>query len=653
VDAVGVSMSEVLAALDAVGVSVIITDLDGHIRVWSDSATALFGWTAHQVLGRLATQVTEWGLGQADAASVLLTSEGTPWSGETTVRTASGDLLQVRVSASLAGDGRDLVLSLATRTTSQIQALDDAGTAAALERADITHISDLAAQLLRLSAYDQLTALPNRTLFAQELARARDGHLSEGSPLALLFVDLDRFKLVNDERGHAAGDELLVEVASRLRTVVRQTDLVARFGDDEFVVICPATDGQGARNLAEVLCRRLGQVFAIGGVATTISVSIGVASTDVDPVDELLQCADRALHHAKNAGRARVEVHHSRMRAHQGRLQLLEDLRRSIYDNTLELHYQPIVGANNAIAGLEALLRWVHPERGPLPPTDVISLAEDNGLTSALGRWILARACHDLASLEGGERLHVAVNLSARQLNDPAVVSDVHRTLHRFGLAPERLVVEVTETSVITDVATTYEHLQALKDLGVRVALDDFGTGYSSLVYVRKLPVDMIKIDRSFVAGMVTSREDYAIVASMTNLAATVGLDVVAEGVESEEQAQLLRGLGCPYTQGYLWSRPVPLNALRPLLRPGAFGRPTAARQRATRSAARLTPVDQEDISRIVGLHRSGASVNTIAAALNADGRRTSRGTRWHASSVARVLADHAARTIRHEMLAQ
>ncbi|MDX6227232.1 MAG: diguanylate cyclase, partial [Frankiales bacterium] len=348
------------------------------------------------------------------------------------------------------------------------------------------------------------------------------------------------------------------------------------------------------------------------------------------------------LNCAKAGGSGRIEMHNPTMRGStQGRLQLLTDLRQAISTGNLALHYQPIVQAQGHVTGVEALLRWHHPRHGSVPPADVISLAEDNGLMPALGAWILNRACSDIANHPHAEAaaLEVAVNLSTRQLADPNIVETVRRTLSHSHLPPERLVLEVTETAMIADPETTSRRLEDLKRLGVRLALDDFGTGYSSLVYVRRFPVDIIKIDRSFIAGMDTNNEDFAIVASLTNLAGAVGLDVVAEGVETPAQAETLRRLGCTYMQGYLWSPAVPLPELAALLKPGAMHLLVQeAGRRANGTARGSIATDHETNGRILALHRAGASVTSIAAALNADNRRTPQGARWQASSVARAI---------------
>jgi diguanylate cyclase (GGDEF)-like protein/PAS domain S-box-containing protein len=608
--ALDLSLSEVLAGLDVLGVSVIVTDLDGKLLAWSDSSTALFGWSAEQVLGSWATDVTRWGMSQGDAASVLLTADGPPWSGEYDVVRADGEQVRVHISAALAGADKNLVLSLA-RSVETPPA--------------------------QQASYDRLTGLPNRGYLAQRLEQwQQDGW---GVGLAVLLVDIDRFKLVNDNRGHGAGDALLIAVANRLQASCRPSDTLARVGDDEFVLVRTDVNAEQARRFAEAVRSTFDEPCEAGDTQIPVSISIGIASTDDVSAAHLLTSAERALSWAKAGGSGRIEVHSPAIRgATEGRLQLLTDLRQAINDGTLALHYQPIVHAQGRVAGVEALLRWSHPRHGTVSPADVISLAEDHGLMPALGAWILNRACSDIAGSPhaGAAALQVAVNLSTRELADPNIVQTVRGALRRSNLAAQRLILEVTETAVIADPETTSARLHALKQLGVRLALDDFGTGYSSLVYVRRFPVDMIKIDRSFIAGMATNSEDLAIVASLTNLAGAVGLDVVAEGVETLGQAEILRRLGCTYMQGFLWSPAVPLVQLAALLPPGAM------HLRVQEPRGRKTPpssgADHETNGHILALHRSGASVNSIAAALNADSRRTPSGSRWQAGSVERVI---------------
>ena len=508
---------------------------------------------------------------------------------------------------------------------------------------DVTERKRREQQLHDLSLLDPLTGLPNRHLLTDRLSQSVERHERTGADVCVLFLNIDRFKLVNDGLGHEAGDAALRKVTQRLQAVMRDGDTLARVGADEFVVVCPDADAYVGQRVAETLLATFADDVEIADASVTLSASIGVACTSSVGVDELLRAADRAANRAKLHGGARVEVHDPTLRrVGGGQLRLVSDLRAALRADTLALHYQPIVGADGQVAGVEALLRWTHPELGPVSPMEAITAAENNGLMPELGEWILRRACIDIARLGGQSELAVAVNLSTRHLSDEGVVSAVDRALRASGLAPSRLTLEVTETSLLLDAEATLPTLRQLKALGVRIALDDFGTGYSSLSYLRDFPVDVIKIDRSFVAGMMNNRGDLAIVATLINLAATVDLNVVAEGVETADQAATIRRLGAGFGQGYLWSPAVPVDELPPLLRPGRFTalpREPASRQ-ARPAAAAPSVAEDGDRARIIALHRSGASPSTIAAALNADGRRTTKGGRWHRNSVAQVIAE-------------
>jgi diguanylate cyclase (GGDEF)-like protein/PAS domain S-box-containing protein len=510
---------------------------------------------------------------------------------------------------------------------------------------DITERKRQAHELEQLALQDQLTGLPNRHLLVDRLALATDRHLRTGNALSVLFLNIDRFKLVNDDFGHRAGDTVIQTLARRLRAVARDDDTLARFGGDEFVVVCPDADAYVATRIAETLRVTFDEPVQVGSASVSLGVSVGIACTDTGPADALLQSAESACRRAKGRGRGRIEVHDpSIRRLNEGQLRLVTDLRRAIAADELALDYQPIVRADGQVRAVEALLRWQHPELGPISPAEAVRAAEDNGLMNSLGEWILRRACLDLTRVPNAPDLGVTVNLSARQLVDASIVDVVAATLRHTGLAPGRLTLEVTETSLLVEGHTTLTTLRRLKDLGVRLALDDFGTGYSSLSYLREFPVDVIKIDRSFVAGMTSNRGDLAIVATLTNLAATVGMHVVAEGVETREQEDALRRLGVGYFQGFLWSPAVPTSELPALLRAGQFvAKRTPRGARRAQPQVQVPPVAEDpDRARIIALHGSGASPATIAAALNADGRLTLRGTRWHRNTVAQVIAEAA-----------
>ncbi|MDQ1619664.1 MAG: hypothetical protein QOE19_2233, partial [Actinomycetota bacterium] len=497
----------------------------------------------------------------------------------------------------------------------------------------------------RLALYDSLTGLPNRALKKDRMQGLVDEHERTGSDFAMLFCDIDRFKVINEAHGHRVGDQLLVAVAERLRETAREHDTVARFGGDAFVILCPAADAYVARRVAEEMRAAVEAPFQIAGHRLFVTVSLGLASTAEVAPQDLQQAAEAALYRAKECGRARVTVHDAATAASSaGRLELITELRRALDNDQLEMHYQPIVRlSGGGPVGVESLMRWTHPTKGPIPPALFIPLAEENGLMPLLGAWSLHRACRDAAAgfHVSGKPLYVAVNLSTTQLADPGALDVVRSALRTSGLPPEQLMLEVTETAVLGDVGQALDSLHALKSLGVRIALDDFGTGYSPLTYLRDFPVDVIKIDRSFVAGLGTDQDDSAIVASLVSLAAMVGVTAVAEGVETAAQEQLLRGFGCPFGQGFLWSTAVPAGEVAEVVTrlQHGHGRMLARRPQRSARSGDVAGLAEATVARIAALHQSGASLNTIAAVLNAERVPTARGTRWHRNTVARVVA--------------
>ncbi|MCW2725461.1 MAG: hypothetical protein JWN35_2382 [Frankiales bacterium] len=511
---------------------------------------------------------------------------------------------------------------------------------------DITQRKQLEEQLRQLALYDTLTGIPNRALGRDRFEQLKTEHERTGRDFALIKCDVDRFKLVNDAGGHAVGDAVLIAVAQRLREAARDNDTVCRFGGDEFVVLCPGADAYVARRVAERLCAAVQAPIDVDGDPVHVSLSIGVAATTEVPPETLLHAADTALFSAKARGRARVAVHEGDMQTSaRERSQLVSDLRGALNSDRLELWYQPIVTlGSDRPAGVEALARWTHPDRGPVSPELFIPLAEESGLITQLGAWSLHRACVDATQWPElpDPNWQVSVNLSGQQLGEPGIVDVVREALEVSGLQPARLMLEVTETAILGETQGAASILSALKALGVGLALDDFGTGYSSLTYLRSFPVDMIKIDRSFVAGLGSNGDDSSIVASLVSLATSVGVTVVAEGVETVEQQELLRSLGCPLGQGFLWSPAVPASELPAVLQRLAQSpvRTTAAPRTATAARTRWARADPDVTERIVALLESGASLETIAAALNGNGEIAPTGTRWSRKSVARVIAE-------------
>jgi diguanylate cyclase (GGDEF)-like protein/PAS domain S-box-containing protein len=436
---------------------------------------------------------------------------------------------------------------------------------------DITERKSAEEAMLHQAFHDTLTGLPNRALFLDRLGQALTRRGRIGSLTAVLFLDLDRFKWINDSLGHAAGDDLLVQVADRLSSAIRSGDSVARFGGDEFVVLCDELDGDWeARVIAERIGAALNDHFCVEGRDITVTASIGFATTAAASGatgDALLRDADAAMYRAKERGRHRIEAFQGGMRAMAlERLEVETDLRRALERDELVVHYQPVVRMTGAMVGVEALVRWQHPEKGLVPPGEFIPVAEETGLIQAVGAFVLHEACRQVAAWnrENPDRapLSVAVNLSARQMSAADLTRLVLTALNESGLEPGLLCLEITESVLMEDVTASRSVLQSLKELGVRLGIDDFGTGYSSLLYLRRFPVDFLKVDRSFVSGLGENSEDGAIVAGVLGLAHALGVGAIAEGVEQPAQADKLAALGCEQAQGFLWSRPLPAAEL-------------------------------------------------------------------------------------------
>lgn len=427
-------------------------------------------------------------------------------------------------------------------------------------------------ELRRSALHDPLTGLPNRTLVLDRLGHALERGARGGPPLALLLINLDRFRLVNAALGDQAGDAVLRDVAERLRGAVRPSDTVGRLGGDEFVVVCEGLpdDAAGAA-LAGRLVEAFREPFAVGGEDHRLTLSVGVAYGSGTPLaDAVLRDAVAATDRAKARGRDRFEVFDAALgTSTAARVALERDLRRAVERGEIVAAFQPIVAlSDGAITGVEALARWRHPARGMVSPAEFIPVAEDTGLIGGIGGAVLREACERVARWrEDGHRLTCHVNLSPHQVADPCLAATVAEVLETSGLPVEALVLELTESSVMEGGQQALDRLQELRHLGVRLVLDDFGTGYSSLSRLRRFPLDGIKVDRSFVADMGgDAREDVLIVAGIVELARTLGLTVVAEGVETREQLALLRRIGCRYAQGFLLARPLDAPAFAALL---------------------------------------------------------------------------------------
>ena len=470
-------------------------------------------------------------------------------------RLLAGQARTTQAERILAGPGGRPLPALASAT-----ALDDGASVVYQDlselRASEREARRLEQELRDASLHDALTGLANRALLFDRLEHALT---REATSTAVLFVDLDHFRGINDERGNAIGDEVLVAVADRLRAAVRPSDTVGRLGADEFVVVCEDADPAAGQEIAHRLLDALRPVVPTTRGSVSVGASIGVAVTPTAVGGSLVRHAETATYAAKAAGRGRVQLFDAAVaELARQRFELGIELSRAIAADELELHYQPIIDLGTGeVVGAEALARWHHPRLGPVPPDRFVAVAEAEGLTSVLDRWVVGRALAEGARLLPATA-YVAVNLSARTLGEPALEGWVAESAKGAGLAPERVVLEVTESATMADPRTAARVLEDLCHRGFRIAVDDFGTGHSSLAYLRRLPVATLKVDRSFVAEVTTDPGARAITASIVDLARTIGLTVVAEGVETAEQRDVLRTLGATSGQGWLWSRAVP-----------------------------------------------------------------------------------------------
>lgn len=422
-------------------------------------------------------------------------------------------------------------------------------------------------ELQFLALHDNLTKLPNRALLYDRLDQEIENARRDRKPFAVLFFDLDGFKQVNDAYGHHTGDLLLVEVARRIRSVVRARDTVARLGGDEFVVLAEAAEPSDAANLANKVIRTISMPNEIGGFLCEVSASAGIAlySEQMDRV-ALLQRADAAMYHAKALGRNTYSFFEESINADaQDQMLVLHDLRTALTRDELVLYYQPKFDAlTGALRGVEALVRWNHPQRGMLAPAEFIPLAEKFGLILPIGEWTVQEACRQMREWRdaGHGDWTVAVNFSAVQFNHPELIEMVKKGLADHELEPSCLVLEITESTAMSDPDASLSILQKLHQIGVRISIDDFGTGYSSLLYLKRLPAGELKIDRGFVRDLTLGGEDAAIISAIVALGRTLNLEIVAEGVETLEQREYLTSLGCTSLQGFLLGRPMPPDQL-------------------------------------------------------------------------------------------
>jgi diguanylate cyclase (GGDEF)-like protein/PAS domain S-box-containing protein len=522
-----------------------VTDAAGRVLWASDAIERLVGVPAERIAGTPLADHLTYRDEAREALIEILGRHGARGAIDTVAHTADGRAIDVaaRVTNLLEDPGvRGMVINLR-----------DVSERTALER-------DLRHQAL----HDPLTGLANRTLFEDRLTRAVATSRRSGRTLGVLFCDLDDFKTINDSLGHDTGDALLMELGRRFDAVLRSGDSVARLGGDEFAVLIEEACEPGtAVAVAERLLDAIRRPVVVGGRELAVHASVGIAIGDGrTDAQALLREADVAMYAAKADGKSRWRLFEPGMHdAVVRRLELRADLGFALERGELTLAYQPIVAVDSErIAGVEALLRWQHPERGTVSPAEFIPEAEETGLIVPIGRWVLEEATRRLAAWkrEQPDRApgYVSVNVAGRQLSDPAFTGDVAAALEHSGLHPGELVLEVTESSMIDDGAAEMR-LSELHDLGVRLAIDDFGSGYSALNYLRRFPLDILKIDRQFVQGLTTVPQDTALTGAMIAMAYALGLDVIAEGVEDAGQLDELRSLQCGLAQGYLFSRPV------------------------------------------------------------------------------------------------
>ncbi len=555
------TLSLLNATLDSTADGILVVDRDGRIRSFNHKFVEMWGLPE----SLLST-------GDDDEALAFVLSQ---------VQDPEAFLAKVReLYAQPEANSHDLIEFRDGRTVerySQPQRVDGFPVGRVWSFRDITERTRLEQELAHQAFHDSLTGLANQALFRDRVTHALSRAARRQRQLAVLFVDLDDFKTVNDSLGHTAGDALLVAVAERLRGSLRATDTAARLGGDEFALLVEDLGSDSdATGLADRLIDVLHQPFTVAGREIVVGASIGIAFHDPDSTTgQLLRNADIAMYTAKRGGKRRYEIFEPQMHAAaMERLEIRADLRRALDRGELTLQYQPIVTLDTGrISGVEALVRWSHPERGLLPPNAFIPIAEETGLICELGRQVLVEACTRTRcwQLQHPDEppLTVSVNLSPRQLQGDELISHIAEALELSGLAPSTLVLEITEGAMMHDTENIIAKLEALKALGVKLAVDDFGTGYSSLSYLQRFPIDILKIDRTFIAGIDSDDSNSSLVGAIVSLARTLQLQAVAEGVETGTQVDVLGQLGCDLAQGYYLARPVDADVLEEILRTG------------------------------------------------------------------------------------
>jgi diguanylate cyclase (GGDEF)-like protein/PAS domain S-box-containing protein len=534
---------------------IMVADVTGQFRYVSPAVRTLLGHEPDVLVGRDWTDLVH-----PDDAAVVRAVTGQ-------VVRAGGDQALIECRLRDAQGGWRIVESTASALPD-----GDRVRAIVINARDVTDRVALERELAHRANHDDLTGLPNRSCFTRTLRTAL-AEAGERRPVAVVYLDLDGFKAVNDSAGHAVGDALLAQAGRRLGEALRAGDVIARFGGDEFAAMLPAADPEVAVGVAERLRRTVAAPYAIDGREIVIDASVGIAlSTPGVTAEDLLRYADIAMYRAKDAGRSRVELFAPELQeALVRRVTVETELRHALDLGELEVHYQPVVDLDTgAVPRVEALVRWRTPDGCLRMPGDFIPVAEASGLVVPLGRHVLVTAVEQAARWQAdGLRVGVTVNLSARQLDQPDVVLGVLDVLDRYDVDPGLLTLEVTESALLGSLDVSRHRLAALRERGIAVALDDFGTGYSGLSYLRGLTVDVLKLDRDFVAGLGVEHERTVLVRTLISLARDLGLITIAEGVETPQQAALLRGMGCPWAQGYLFARPAPADTVTAWLQEG------------------------------------------------------------------------------------
>ena len=550
--------------LDKAQDAIIVRDLNHRILFWNHGAERMYGWSSAEALGQSCVELLYNDPLGCQLATTFVLEQG-EWVGELVQKHRDGHTLEMEGRWTLVRGEDGQPESILTINT-------DISARKATER-----------EIQRLAFYDSLTGLPNRVLLMDRMRQALAASQRTQNGGALLFIDMDNFKTLNDTLGHDKGDQMLQQVGQRLKNCVRDIDTVARLGGDEFVVMLEALSphpeelAMQARSVGEKILISLSAGYQLGAYLYRSTPSIGVApfQGDRQNVGDILQQADMAMYQAKSAGRNTLRFFNPQMQSLvTARAELESDLRSALAQNQFLLHYQPQIDLLGQFTGVEALVRWQHPERGMVSPAQFIPLAEETGLILMLGRWVLHNACELLASWQNDPalgHLTMAVNVSSRQFRNPGFVLEVARVLAITQAPPHLLKLELTESVLVEDMDTTIATMTALRDQGVGFSLDDFGTGYSSLSYLKRMPLNQLKIDQSFVRDLLTDPSDAVIVKTIIALGQSLGLDVIAEGVETVEQHATLLQAGCRAFQGYLFSRPVPQDQLELLLRQDPF----------------------------------------------------------------------------------